>query len=288
LAVLPNDAAFPYDHIVSQLREGRVPFILLQEGIRFPLPGTEPNRAYGTGGAEAIAAWGAASAEYFRSVGAAADRVFLTGNPRFDGLKATNWSKVGAELKSRLGLRGECLLLLSNPIDDLGFCSRREKLALIRSFVASIRPRLDGGDLTLLLRLHGSESEDAILCALQPLGLGERVRVVTGSALYSLLSIASGAVIMASTVGLEALLLGVPLAVLRIPRVGYVHDYVSAGAGLPVDPDAPSPGAIDELLAAWHASSREKVAAYVSRHLSHREDSTERVVGVITRVLGGQ
>ncbi|NIY17465.1 MAG: hypothetical protein GWM98_22595, partial [Nitrospinaceae bacterium] len=47
LVVLPNDAAFPYDLIVAMLKTAGIPFVLMQEGIRFPLPGSEEGDAYG-------------------------------------------------------------------------------------------------------------------------------------------------------------------------------------------------------------------------------------------------
>src|SRR5688572_8851555 len=38
LAVLPNDCAFPNYHIAARLRREAVPFLLVQEGIRFEQP----------------------------------------------------------------------------------------------------------------------------------------------------------------------------------------------------------------------------------------------------------
>src|SRR5688572_25036744 len=83
VVVLPNDAAFPYDRIAHLLRKYKIPFVLVQEGIRFPLPSSDGD-AYGRNGATAIAAWGRTSEEFFRSQGVRHDRIHLTGSPRFD------------------------------------------------------------------------------------------------------------------------------------------------------------------------------------------------------------
>ena len=38
VVVIPNDAVYPYVELVAQLRERGIPTVLMQEGIRFPLP----------------------------------------------------------------------------------------------------------------------------------------------------------------------------------------------------------------------------------------------------------
>jgi hypothetical protein len=287
LAVLPNDAAFPYDRIVDLLRARGIPFVLLQEGIRFPLPDAEKGRPYGGGGAAAVAAWGEASAGYFRQAGVDESHLVLTGSPRFDALGDTDWSAAAAELRGRLGLRGRCLLFLSNPIDDLGFCSTREKLELIARFVAGVQGMLGSGRATLLVKLHGSESARAVERALAPLGLGDRVRVVVGEALYPLLALADAAVVLASTVGLEALILGRPIGVLEVPGAGWVHDYVSAGAGMALSAGGALGGQVDALMSTWKRSSAGAVERYLAHHLAERQNATARVVDVIRSVADG-
>ena len=288
LAVLPNDAAFPYDRIAGLLRERGTPFVLVQEGIRFPLPNAEKGRSYGGGGAAAVAVWGEASAGYFRHAGVNESRLVLTGSPRFDSLDEADWPAEAGALRARLGLRGRCLLFLSNPIDDLGFCSTREKLDLIARFVAGVRGLLESGRTTLLVKLHGSESERTVGQALAPLGLGDRVRIVGGEPLYPLLAAADGAVVLASTVGLETLLLGVPLGVLEIPGSGWVHDYVAAGVGMALSTGGRVDEQVDELMSSWQQRSGAAVQAYLAHHLAERRHSAVRVAEVIRSVIDGR
>jgi len=81
---------------------------------------------------------------------------------------------------------------------------------------------------------------------------------------------------MASTVGLEALRHGVPLAVLPTPGHGYVHDYVQRGAALGLILDESLEGALHRLVrpsAAYSAA----IAEYVRTHLAFPHEATQRV-----------
>lgn len=45
--VLLNDSAYPGNHIAEALRRRNIPFYLMQEGIRFPLPNETADNSYG-------------------------------------------------------------------------------------------------------------------------------------------------------------------------------------------------------------------------------------------------
>jgi hypothetical protein len=284
VVVLPNDSAFPYDGLASILRARAIPFVLVQEGIRFPLPVDAEEDRYGCGGAAAIAAWGEGSAEHFRSSGVPAGRIHLTGSPRFDGVDAVDWKAEGARLREALKLHERSLLLLSNPIDDQGFCSTRDKLDLLRRFAFEVVPVLEAAGLGLAIKLHGRESVSAVEAVLGDLVASGRIRVLAGVPLYPLFAVAAGAVVLASTVGLEGLLFDVPLGVLEIPGYGFVHDYVRRGAAAPL---AWSEG-MGEQVANWLARPNERIraaAGYVRHHLAVRSSACDAVAGVIRRVV---
>ncbi len=262
--VVPNDAAFPYDRLARLLRARRVPFLLLQEGIRFPLPAEADAVAYGTGGAAALAAWGEASAEHFRAAGVARERIHVTGSPRFDELAGRDWRSEGRELAAALDLPARYLLVVSNPIDDQGFCSTREKLELCERFAREIGAALLGRGTGLVVKLHARESRaDFQRAAALPPGLD--VRIVEEAPLHPLLAAAEAVVVLASTVGLEALLLGKPLAVLEIPGFGFAFDYVPAGAARGLtwsEPMAP------QVLALLDDPPSPAATAYLARQLA--------------------
>jgi hypothetical protein len=283
LVVLPNDAAFPYDRIARLLRTRRIPFLLLQEGIRFPLPGQADEPTYGTGGALAVAAWGEASAEYFRAAGVPEERIHLTGNPRFDRLAAMADDGQRELARGRHGLPRRTLLLASNPIDDQGFCSHQEKIALIGSFVEQLEPLLADPEFHLAIKLHGRESSQEI----RPLigeAMRERVSIFTDAPLWELLSAATAVVVLASTVGLEALLCGSPLAVLEIPGHGFQYDYVQSRAATGLSWSAPLAPQVESLLEP--SSQRQApVDAYMRRQFGTRHQATEKVSSLIRALL---
>ena len=280
LVVLPNDAAFPYDRIARLLDARRVPFLLLQEGIRFPLEGQAAEPVYGAAGAAAVAAWGEAAADYFRAAGVPADRIHLTGSPRYDrSVHATG----GDHGERSLGLPGRTLLLASNPIDDQGFCSHREKISLIGRFLAGIEPLFADPDFHLAVKLHSRERPEEIrsILARSP---GERVSIHTDVALEDLFRSATAVVVLASTVGLEALLHDLPLAVLEIPGHGFQYDYVESGAAVGLRWNAPMAGQVEGLFEP-SAERLERVEAYMQRQFASRDEATSRVEKLIRRLL---
>src|SRR5581483_8057135 len=206
LVVLANDAAFPYDRITAIFRSLDVPFLLVQEGIRFPIPSCARNEIYGANGAVAVAAWGKSSANYFLEIGVAPNRIYLTGNPLFDEISAVAWRDKASSLKAELGLGDHNLLLLSNPIDDQGFCTTKEKVSLIRQFVHEIEPLFKEPDFHLIIKLHGRESEHDFWQVTNGLPIANRVKILKDAQLYPLFALSQAAVILASTAGLEALL----------------------------------------------------------------------------------
>lgn len=282
LAVLPNDGGFPYDRICRLLRRRRIPFAILQEGVRFRQP-RETDQ--GQGGSDAVLVWGEASAAYYREQGTPADRIAVTGCPRFDALGDTDWGAAGKTLHGELGLGSRNLLLLSNPIDDLGFGSHESKLRLLRRFVAGLGPLLADPGFRLVVKLHRRESARDLEQAIADLPDRERVVIVEDAPLYPLLAVCDAAVAIATSAGLETLLLGKPLAVLEIPGFGFAHDYVSRGAALGLSWDEPLTEQIERLLSG-SATAEAAVRDYVDSHLAALGNATRNVVDQLLRLLG--
>ncbi len=286
LVVLPNDAAFPYDRIVQQLHARGIPFVLVQEGIRFPLPAGNGQEVYGRGGAAAIAAWGEGSAAYFRQQGVPEERIHLTGNPRFDTVLTADWRSQAEQLKQEYHLGRRLLLFLSNPIDDQGFCTTQEKLALARRFVTELASLFDDPEFHLVIKLHGRESVEDFQAVLGSLPFSARITVLSRAPLYPLFRLARAAVVMASTVGLEALLFGLPLGILEIPGTGFVYDYVSGDAAQGLSWNAPLVDQVRALLAR-EVERGPAIAAYLARHLATCDRSTDRIVDLVGQLVEG-
>lgn len=277
--VVPNDAAFPYGELAHALRARGVPFALLQEGIRFPLPSERAaGRAYGTGGAAAVCAWGEASADHFRHVGVPPASLRVTGNPRFDAIDPATFAALARELLARFGLdeRRRPLLYLSNPIDDQGFCSHDDKLALFERFLRDTAPALRERGRAVLVKLHPREDVAAFraIAARAPIA----VHVIDDAPLFAVLAAGAAAVVLASTVGLEALVFGLPLGVLAIPGHGHVFDYVARGAAVGLD-DRDLAGGVAGLLDGTPPAA---VADYLERQLARRGRAAAAVADEIT------
>lgn len=281
VVVLPNDGAFPYDRICRQLASRNIPYLILQEGIRFDTP---VESRQGRSGATAFAIWGESSRAYFSARGAPADRVFSTGAPRFDDITRTDWTREAADLRCRLRLGARNLVFLSNPIDDLGFVSTDEKNELIRRFASALGELCEDPDFRLIVKLHRREGVEEVRAALSAVPHASSVFVVQDVPLYPLLHLTDGTVTFASTVGLEALLLGVRLAVLEIPGHGFAHDFVSSGAaeGLRWGPG------LGRRVESWLAGPAPSEAAskYLKTALANRGHAAQAVSSLIVAIAG--
>jgi hypothetical protein len=286
LVILFNDAAHPYDRLCSLLRDLEIPFVLVQEGIRYEVAGSAQTGSLnqGKGGAAAIAAWGKGSAEYFRAQGAPPETIHLTGNPRFDRIGVEDHRSEAVALADRLGLAGRNLLFLSNPIEFHGYCASDQKLELVRKFIIGLEPLFNDADFRLVLKLHSHENADDFLQAAQASKHASQVVIATDCHLYTLLSIANGAVIFSSTAGLEAMLFEVPVGVLEIPGVGFLHDYVSEGAAVPLRWSEPISSQVEVLLGS-KGHTNPSVEKYLDRNLALRRGACNRVVDLVENVL---
>ncbi|KOF03282.1 hypothetical protein OB69_08285 [Roseivirga seohaensis subsp. aquiponti] len=212
--LLMNDAAFPGDKICTWLKANSIPFYLLQEGIRFPLP-NETETKYGANGAEKVMAWGERSAKHFRTIVSPGTEVVVTGSPRFNKfLEDVRSYPVKDANKKVLGV-------FTNPIDDQGFCSHEAKLELFERFVQRAAPQLKGMNIQLGIKCHPREDvQEYLTIANKYLPTIELPK----STVEAILAVDVG-VIMASTVGLELLGAKRKIAQLEIPNYGYVFDY---------------------------------------------------------------
>lgn len=280
LLILPNDTAFPSNYLVAKLKRRGIPYLLVQEGIRFALPG-ETAGAYGTGGGD-VACWGPGSAAFFRSQGVPDSKIHVTGNPRYDDIVGQDWQAAAAKLKADGALPPRYLLFASNPIDDQGLCTTQQKYEWFRRFAEQAVPALDSMNLSLAVKLHG---RDSILAFRDVLGPFENRVVFLGPGnIHAQLTGAEAVVVWASTVGLEAILHDVPIGVLDIPGHGHVFDYVDRGAAVGLDSAAALAPQIHALLKEDRPRF-ERARAYLEHHLSRRGRSAEAVEALIESKL---
>ncbi len=278
--VVPNDAAFPYLQLVRSLAERHVPFVLVQEGIRFKLP-SETSTAYGKNGAASVCVWGTGSAEHFTSIGVPSRILRVTGNPRFDHLETTGCAEEGRAILAGLGVQSPPLLFLSNPIETQGYCSNAEKLELFGAFLREAIPVTKRLGVPIVVKLHSYERSSEFDAIARQLGVA--ITLAHDAPLFPLLATARAAVVTASTVGLEALVFGCPLAVLKVPHHDYAFEYVQRGAAIGLAIGNVARG-VEELLD-HRSEGRDRAAtALLDRHLAFRGTANHRIGEAILSV----
>lgn len=270
--VLPNDAVFPYQEIIAQASRHQIPWVVLQEGIRFPFPNGYRGSKYGSSGAARLCVWGQGSAEHFLQQGIAPVALAVTGNPRFDQFSLEDWRTRGAALQATLGLASKPLALLTNPIELQGFCDLRRKYALVEELLQAAVPLCAARDIPIVIKNHLQEDAgyyQALVARVGAAHPGAVIKLITDAALFAVVAMARAAVVMASTAGLEALLLGVPLGVVELPPHGFAFEYVARGAAVGVRSSSEyRTKDIDALLAAAAVAPTPATTAFVERHLA--------------------
>lgn len=284
--VVPNDAVFPYTELVAQLRRYRARTVLMQEGIRFQMPESYAGPQYGGAVSAAVCAWGEGSKDFFLAGKVPASRVVVTGAPRMDDLDLETWRARGRELLAELGLAEPPIAFLSNPIELQGYGTKSGKLELFARFLAGAAPALRARKIPVIVKNHLHEDPAEYERVAAASSVPDLVRVLPSAPIFAAIAAARAAVVLTSTVGLEALTFGLPLGVLEIPGHDFAFEYVQRGAGVAIRL-ADVAGAVDQLLArddARAAAGR----AFVQRHLHDRGRARYNVADVIERVLAGE
>jgi hypothetical protein len=284
LVILPNDAAFPYYRIVRRLRQDGVPFLLMQEGIRFEQPHRAAGRQYGQGGASAVAAWGSSSWRYFQRVGVPTDRIHLVGNPRLDELANRSWEEGARRAAREIGIGEKALLFVSNPIDNQGLCSTREKYDLFADFLRAAQPFFETSSYELIVKLHGGDSAPDFKAIIADEAPSNRVKIIFDMPIYPLIHLSRGVIVMASTAGLEAMLMDRPVGVLPVPGSGYTYDYVETGAASGLELNG---RLVDQLgaLVADDFASRQRRNAYVEDQIVNFGNATEAMGELVLQLV---
>jgi hypothetical protein len=280
VVVIPNDAVFPYRELLSMIRT-RKRTLLIQEGIRFTFPAGYVGPSYGTGGCDAICVWGEGSREYFISTGAPASSIVVTGTPRLDTLDPAAWNERGAALRTRLGVMAPPLAFVSNPIEIQGYGDKVVRLGLFEKFLAAALPLLEHRAIPLIVKTHAYEDANEYVAIAKRSRRPDIVHVVEAP-IFEVLAAARAAVVLASTVGLEALIFGLPLGVLEMPPHGYAFEYAQRGAAVPLAADDIAAG-LTELLERPAARSVAR-AELVKRHLHDRGRAYAHVADVAERL----
>lgn len=284
LVIVPNDIAFPFDRMCKWFRNKKIRFMLIQEGIRFPLP-NEGKLNYGKNGPSDILAWGEDSAAYFRSLKLKDAKIIAAGNPRFDEVLSRDYSAEIKKIKIEQNLGAVNILYVSNPIDDQGLGTYQEKMDCFEVFLKRLTSSLKNGELKILVRLHPREDRKAFEDIIDRLQLQEEVLWVQTYPLFACLQVVDFSIILASTVGLESMLCKTPVAVIKLKSCGYVFNYVSSGCALGIDLSEEFSRNLLDAVTHQKAEWRIKCEKYVSNQLSNMNTSAPFISNYITSAI---
>lgn len=199
---------------------GRCRLVVIQHGLPQDAIGFVPVVA------DTVAIWSRSSAEWFMSHGTDPGRLVETGNPRLDPLIRSDRSLVANAAAARLGLTGRPRLLLA-----LSGLSSVTTAAATRLAVDALNHMPEA---TLIIKLHPGGGDWGSLNRIVA-GIGKarsRVRVIDRERLDPLLSWADLVLVHRSSVAMEALAAGTPVAVADLDGKS-IADLELAGLDLP-------------------------------------------------------
>lgn len=273
-----NDQSYPMNRVVPLLKKKRKWLGLLQEGIRFPLP-NETYFGYGSSQPDCLFVWGEASAEFFSGrIDNKLTGIIVSGNPRYWELLQQDWTTEAKSLKLLYKPSGKVIGFASNPIDDQGFCDTIEKERITKDFLIAAYKVLQPEGGQLWVKLHPRENAQFIQELIEQDGLGDVIQIHVGNSIFPFLEAVDRVVILASTVGLEAMAMDRPVAVLPIPGHGFVHDYVSSGAACVLNSKQLKASLVDWIATSAGAA---RMNDYVNHHLQMAMDPTSIIVNSI-------
>jgi hypothetical protein len=124
-----------------------------------------------------------------------------------------------------------------------------------------------------------------VRASLSGLPYADRIVITSNAPLYPLFRVANAAVVLASTVGIEALMFGVPLASLEIPGWGFAFNYVEKGVAQGLCWSQPMAPQVNSLLkTAPNSSTR---ASYLDAALANRKNATQQLAALIAASANG-
>ncbi len=278
-AVMLNDTAYPGNYILRYLKQRKIKTILMQEGIRFPLP-VEETKKYGGSGADVLIAWGRKSKTYFDQVVASNTEVVALGSPGYDKSLYIQQSLDSIPDKIRR------VAIFGNPIDDQKFTTTEEKFAL---YIDLARTLVEYGKrhkrkLEVIFKNHPRESASYLRKILKNNDLKDVKVYDSSSDIDIIINTVDAGIVFASTVGINVIIHGKKLGVVKLKNHDYLGDYVqdSVAYGLNIyEPEIA--GQLDEFLSGEHYHFR-NYRNYLENFASNSGESDDVVAEFISKM----
>ncbi len=277
--VMCNDSAAPHEFMAQFMVRRDKRFCLIQEGIRFHQPGDKFPR-YGTFGANHIFAWGDNSKKYFENCAQNRSEVLSIGCPRYDSILNADYTEKLQDIQSRWPEAMINIGLFTNPVNDIGFCTYEEKLQLVAQVVQQMLEVVRPSQIRIYLKPHPRESLEDYQRVLKDFNV---VRFIPANVdIFALLKLVDRSIVLASTVGLESLLFGKPVAVVRIGGNEFGHDYVQSGAATGLDLQRGFNEQLTDFLQQTEISAAAR--EYLNYNLSNIGTSAQKIAAFIRQV----
>ncbi|MGE0548986.1 MAG: hypothetical protein AB7R00_18085 [Kofleriaceae bacterium] len=279
VVVVPNDAVYPYSQLISDLHTRDVTTVLLQEGIRFPLPVAHRGPVYGAQ-ADIVCAWGEGSKDYFVATGVSSQRVYVTGAPRFDALDPAEWTAKAAALLQEHNISVAPLVYLSNPIEHQGYGDKQLKLKLFGAFLREGAEVIRAHQVPVIVKNHLAEDPEEYKRVASASSVAEWVHVLPPNAsIFATLAAARAVVVLTSTTGLEALVFDRPLAQMAIPHHPPAFEYAGHKVATVLEPSTIAAGLRELFDRGTRRDAR--ITSFVARHLHDRGNAADNVAKVV-------
>lgn len=229
--VLFNDRFFPERDMVRIARDMGIPCLLVQESLRKDLGmDCPPGTLHGQAGCDRMLAWGPSSVDYFRAVGVPADKIVVSGNPKFDAFCTRFKGIEPATVRSRLGLNGQGVVLIaSNPVYNM-FMQNPLTFEQYADSIDQVISACAKRNLHVIVKPHPSERSayqknkyDEVLAA------KKNVSLIWKIDLAETLALTDKVFIFNSTVGLEAVSCGCKVGLLSLHPWETGVDFVNTG-----------------------------------------------------------
>jgi len=216
-------------------------------------------------------------------MGAPADKIFVTGQPRFDLIRQAKADR--AQIMARLGVPGnpDIIVLATQPVGELW--TGKDRGELIEAVLSAM---IEFPEKQLVIKLHPDEKIEEYQNILARIENGNKTVLCQNIDLYGLLRECDLLMAVYSTVALEAMILDKPVIIINLTGKPDIMPYAQSGAALGVHQQEDLAPAIRKALydPEVRRELEQKRKSFVAEH-AYKVDgqSSRRVAELIVRLI---
>ncbi len=225
IIIMLRDIIWPERVIIGAADLNNIPSLIVQHGVMADTWAYVP--LYGT----KMAVFGEVSKEFMIQHETESNRLFVTGSIFYDQLLNRKDFRSKSDICKLLNLDNDkCIITLATQaVVELRLMPLKEWMAHI-SIITEALNRFS--DVQLVIKLHPAEKEDKYKYMLSDMKID--VKIVKDTDFHSLLKASDTLLTESSTVGLDAMILGIPVITMNFTGRPDVIPYASSGAAIGV------------------------------------------------------